>query len=107
MHNDRCADTSGQKCHARGSRKETKIQEFMYRDVTNVEHEMNEYTCYNWSHQNSNIRFKVNFGSHTRKTFNGFNTKDSPAWNITHNMESTAVFGKYVYFIRTAAFCSS
>jgi hypothetical protein len=54
MHNDRCANTSGKKCHVIGSRKETKIQEFMYGDATNVEHEMYEYTCNNWSHQNSN-----------------------------------------------------
>jgi len=86
-------------CHARGSRKETKIQEFMYRDVTNLEPEMYEYICNNWSHQNSNIRFKIKSGSYTRKIFNRFKTKDIPAWNITHNMEGTAVFGKYVYFI--------
>jgi len=64
-------------CNARGSREETKIQEFMYTDVTNVEHEMYEYTCNNWSHPN--IRFKVNFGNHTRKIFKRFNTKDIPA----------------------------
>jgi hypothetical protein len=39
MHTDRCVNTSGQKCHTKGSRKETKIQEFMYRDTKNVEHE--------------------------------------------------------------------
>jgi hypothetical protein len=44
MHTDRCGDTSGQKCHTKGSRKETKIQEFMYRNATNVEHEMYDYT---------------------------------------------------------------
>jgi len=32
MHTDRCGNTSGQKCHIKGSRKETTIQEFMYRD---------------------------------------------------------------------------
>jgi hypothetical protein len=31
MHTDRCGNTSRQKCHTKGSRKETKIQEFMYR----------------------------------------------------------------------------
>jgi hypothetical protein len=67
---------------------------------------MYKYTCNNWSHQNSNTRFKVNFESHTRKTFNRFTTKDSSAWNITHNTEGTAVFGKYAYFIQTAALYS-
>jgi hypothetical protein len=36
MHTDRCGNTSGQKRHAKGSRKETKIQEFLYSDITNV-----------------------------------------------------------------------
>jgi len=34
---------------------------------------------------------KKNSGSHNRKTFNRFATKDSYTWNITHNTESTAV----------------
>jgi hypothetical protein len=71
----------------------------MYGGATNVEHEMYEYTCNNWSNQNSDKWFRVKFGSHTRKTFNRFNTKDSPALIVTHNMKSTAVFGKYVYFL--------
>jgi hypothetical protein len=44
MHADRCGNTSRQKCHAKESREETKIQELMYRDTTNVEHEMYDYT---------------------------------------------------------------
>ena len=35
--------------------------------------------------------FKNIFGSHTRKTFNRFTTKESSTWNITHNTESAAV----------------
>jgi hypothetical protein len=35
--------------------------------------------------------FKEKFGSHKRKTFNRFSTKDSYTWNVTHNTESTAV----------------
>src|SRR5215472_14194103 len=35
---------------AKGSGKEVKIQEFMYRDTTNVEPEMYGYTSNNWSH---------------------------------------------------------
>ena len=83
MHSYRTGNTSGQKCHEEGSRKETKIQEFMYRDTANVEHEMCNYTGNNSSHRNNNIRLKEKSESHTRKTFNGFTTKDSCTWNIT------------------------
>jgi len=48
-------------------------------------------TSKNWSHQNSNRRFKEKSASHTRKTFNRFTTKDSYTWNITHNTENTVV----------------
>jgi len=40
MHTDRCGNTHKQKCHAKRSGKEAKIQEFMYRDTTNVESEL-------------------------------------------------------------------
>jgi hypothetical protein len=56
-----------------------------------VEPEMYDCTSYNWSHWNSNEKLKEKFGSCTRKTFDRFTTKDSYTWNITHNMESTAV----------------
>ena len=36
MPTDRCVNTCRQKCCAKGSEKEVKIQEFMYRDTTNV-----------------------------------------------------------------------
>jgi len=80
-----------QKCCAKGSRKEVKIQEFMYRDITNVEPEMYDYTNNNWSYWNSNEKLKEKFGSCTRKIFDRFITKDSYTWNVTHNTESTAV----------------
>jgi hypothetical protein len=76
---------------ARGSRKEVKIQELMYRDTTNVEPEMYNYTSNNWSHWNSNKKLKEKFESCTRKTFDRFTTNDSCTWNITHNTESIAV----------------
>jgi hypothetical protein len=63
----------------------------MYRDTTNVEPEMYNYTSNNWSHWNSNEKLKEKFGSRIRKTFDRFTTKDSYTWNITHNTESTAV----------------
>jgi hypothetical protein len=68
----------------------TKIQEFVYRDTTNVEYEMCDYTGNSWSHRNNNERFQK-VGSHSRKTFSRFSTKDSCTWNVTHNTESTAV----------------
>jgi len=58
MHTARCGNTCRQKFHAEGSRTETKIQEFMYRDKTKVEHKMYYYTRNKWSHQNSNTRIK-------------------------------------------------
>ena len=67
------------------------IREFMYRDTTNVELEMYDYTNSNWSHWNSNGKFKEKFGSCTGKTLDIFTTKDSYTCNITHNTESTAV----------------
>jgi hypothetical protein len=63
----------------------------MYRDTTDVEPEMHDYTSNNWSHWNSNEKLKEKFGSCIRKTFDRFSTKDSCTWNITHNAESTAV----------------
>ena len=41
----------------------------MYRDTTNVEPEMYDYTNNNWSHWNSNEKLKEKFGSCTWKTF--------------------------------------
>ena len=40
-------NTCRQKCPAKGSGKEVKIQEFRYRDTMNVEPEMNDYTSNN------------------------------------------------------------
>ena len=37
MNTDRCGNTRRQKCCAKGRGKEVEIQEFMYRDTTNVE----------------------------------------------------------------------
>ena len=91
MHTDRCGITCRQKCCAKGSGKEVKIQELMYRGTKNVEAEMYDYTSYNWSHRNGNEKLKEKIGSCTRKTFDRFTTKDSYTWNITYNTESTAV----------------
>ena len=61
----------------KGSGKEVIIQEFMYRDTTNVEPEMYNYTSNNWNHWNSNEKLKEKSGSCTRKAFDRFTTKDS------------------------------
>jgi len=63
----------------------------MYRDTVNVEPEMYDCTSNNWSHWNSDEKLKEKFGRYTRKTLDGFRTKDSYTWNITHNTESTAM----------------
>ena len=44
MHTDRCGNTCRQKCCAKGSGKEVKIQEFVYRDTANVEPD-DEHMC--------------------------------------------------------------
>ena len=67
MHTDRCGNTHRQKCCAKGSGKEVKIQEFVYRDTKNVEPQMYDCTSNNWSHWNSNEKFKEKFGNCTRK----------------------------------------
>ena len=42
-------------------------------------------------HHNNNKKFKVKLGSHARKTFSIFGTKDSCTWNVRLNTESAAV----------------
>jgi len=63
----------------------------MYRETKNVEPQMYDCTSNNWSHWNSNEKFKEKFGNYTRKPLERFTTKDSYTWNITHNTESTAM----------------
>jgi len=63
----------------------------MYRDTTNVDPEIHDFTSNNLSHWNSNEKLKEKFGSCTRKTFNRFITEDCCTWNITNITESTAV----------------
>ena len=77
MHTDRRGNNRRQKCRAKGSGKEVKVQEFRYRDTTNVEPEMYDYTSNNWSHWKSNEKLKEKFGIYTRKTLHRFATKES------------------------------
>ena len=67
----------------KGSGKEVEIQEFMYRDTTNVEPEMYDYTNNNWSHWNSTEKLKEIFGSCTRKTFDRLIQKTAILGNHT------------------------
>ena len=70
--------------------KKLNTRESVYRDKTIVEPQMYDCTSNNWSHWNSNKKFKDKFGNYTRKTHHRFTTKDSYTWNITQNTESTA-----------------
>jgi len=49
LHTDKCGNTRRQKCCTKGSGKEVKIQEFVYRDTANVEPEMYGCTSNNWA----------------------------------------------------------
>ena len=71
----------------RRKQKINKIQQFVYRDTANIEHEMCDYTGNNCSHRSGNKRFKGKFVSHSSKTFNRVTTTDSCTWNVTHNRE--------------------
>ena len=66
------------------SGKGVEIQEFMYRDTTNVEPEMYDYTNSNCSHWNSNEKLKEKFGNCTRKTLDRFTIS---------SLQKTAILG--------------
>jgi hypothetical protein len=76
MHTGICGNTPRQKCRAKGSGKEVKIQQFRYRDTTNVEPEMYDYTSHNWSHWSSNEKRREKSGSYTRKTLDSIQKTD-------------------------------
>jgi len=92
MYTDRCGNTRRQKCCAKGSGKEFKIQEYMYRDTTNVEPEMYSTIIPIITGATGIVTrsLRKNLES-ARKTFDRFTTKDSYTWNITHNTESAGV----------------
>ena len=66
------------------------IRDLMYREATNVEFD-SLILLVGISQRNSTKRFTEKFGSHAKRTFDRFTTKDSYTGNITHNTESTAV----------------
>ena len=80
MHTDRYGNTRRQKFCAKGSGKEVKIQEFVYRNTANVEPEMYDSTSNNWSHWNSNEKLKEKF-----ETIPGKHSIDS--------LQKTAILG--------------
>ena len=80
MHTDRCGNTRRQKRCTKGSRKEVKIQEFVYRDTTNVEPQMYDCASNNWSHWNSNEKLKKNLETIPRK-------------HSTDSLQKTAILG--------------
>jgi hypothetical protein len=59
----------------------------MYRDTTNVEREMYDYTGNNWSHRNSKKRFKKN-------------SEAIPGEHSTDSLQKTTVLGTS-HIIRT------
>ena len=53
MSTRRCGNTSEEKCQAKGSREEPKMQGFVYRNTANVEHDICDLIGNNWSHSSS------------------------------------------------------
>jgi hypothetical protein len=53
----------------------------MYRDTTNVEPEMYNYTSYNWSHWNSNEKLKKK------------NLEAVPGKHLIDSLQKTAIIG--------------
>ena len=95
MHTDRCGNTRRQKCCAKGSGKEVKIQEFMCRDTTNVEPERYDYTSNNWSHWNSNEKLKENLEA-------------VPGKYSIDSLQKTATLGKsHILVIRKVLQCEA
>jgi hypothetical protein len=62
-HTDRFGNIRRKKCCATRSRKKLEyVQEFRYRDTTNVEPKVYNYNSNNWSHWNSKEKLKEKFG---------------------------------------------
>ena len=92
MNTDRCGNTHRQKCHAKGSIKEAKLQQFMYRCTTNVKPKckITPVTIRATGIVTKGLR--KNFEAIPGNTFNRFTTKDNFTLNITRlKLESLAV----------------
>jgi hypothetical protein len=66
VHNNRCSNIGGQS--VKQKEVEAQIPEFMYRDKTNVEHEMYDSAANDGGQRKSDKRPKQKFGNHTVKT---------------------------------------
>ena len=80
---DRDDNTSGQEWHSKEAQKKLKQKSFVYRDTSNVEHEIYNYANNSWSNRNIKKGLKKRFEAMPEKAFNRFTTKDSCTWNIT------------------------
>jgi hypothetical protein len=77
----KCGNAGTQKCRAKGSGKEVEVQQFRYRDTTNVEPEMYDYTSYKWSQWNGNEKLKRR------------NLEAMPVKHSIYSLQQTAVLG--------------
>jgi len=85
MHTDTGGNTSRQECHAKRSRTWRKyVKQFIYRGITNVEHEMCADTGSSYGSLKSRERFKGKFGKHTSKK-KGYEKRQHYSYNNNNN----------------------
>ena len=94
LNNNNNNNNNKQKYCAKGSGKEVKVQEIMYRDTTNVEPEMYDYTSNNWSHWNSNQKPKEK------------KLEAVPGKHSIDSLQKTAIFGTS-HIIRNVLQCET
>ena len=83
-------DNQNTECHAKESRKETKIQELMHRDTTNEGYQVYEYTV--TAGVTGVVRKELKkMCKPQQENSEQFQHKNSYTRNITHNAESAAV----------------
>jgi len=86
----RCDSTSGEKWHAKGSRKEIEYKS-LCRELQRIWYKERVVITVIVGTTGKATEGLKKFGSPTRKTFSRFTTTECNARNITHNMESIAV----------------
>jgi hypothetical protein len=89
MHTDRYGISSRQKCHSKGSRKETKRLCIEIQRMVNMKCMM--LPAVTGANTIVTKGVKKSLEAVTRKTLNRFTTKDSCTCDITRNTESAAV----------------
>ena len=90
MHTDKCGNTRGEKCRAKGSGKEAKIQELCI-EIQRMWNLKCEITPVINGATGIVTKGLKEFGNHTRKKSNRFTKKDSCIWNITYHTGSKTV----------------